>query len=195
MVMKDLEPVMKASYDNETRLPDDQGDTPRDLPPAYSDGPATSTAPLSNRRDISSTVVDLPKVNFSNFVIPESTISDSRVTTTTTCQVFYLDPKALIHLVNQQSALPPKPLVHIKGHHYDYGPEYGDKPKVDFDLYLNIMPLLLRDGPDRWNYVSVTPSSNDFVDNSENKGLPKEINRGLEDWTQRFCDDPAEHKQ
>lgn len=189
---------MKASYDHETRnisLLDDRDDTPKDLPPAYSDGPAISTAPPSHRRDLASTVVDLPKVNFSNYVIPESTVSDNGVTTTTTCQVFYLDPKALISLVNQQSALPPKPLVHIKGHHYDYGPEYGDKPKIDFDLYLNIMPLLLRDGPDRWNYVSVTPASNGFVDDDEKKGLPEEINGGLEDWTQRFCDDPAEHKQ
>lgn len=72
-------------------------------------------------------MVNLPKVNFSSFVIPESTISDNQVTTTNTCQVFYLDPKALIHLVNQQSALPPKPLAHIKGHHYDYGPDYGPK--------------------------------------------------------------------
>lgn len=57
------------------------------------------------------------------------------------------------------------------------------------------MPLLLHDGPGRWNYVSVTPASNGFVDNDEKKALLEEINGGLEDWTQRFCGDPAEHKQ
>lgn len=193
-----MEPVMKASYDTETHntsLPDDQDDTPKDLPPAYSDRPTFSTAPPSHGRDLPSTVADLPQVEFSYYVIPESTISDNQTTTTTTCQVFYLDPKALIRLVNKQSALPPKPIVHIKGHHYDYGPEYGDKPKIDFDLYLNIMPLLLRDGSDRWDYISVTQASNGFVDINEKKGFQKDINGGLEEWTRRFCDDHAEHKQ
>lgn len=83
--------------------------------------------------------------------------------------------------------------MHIKGHHYDYGPEYGDKPKIDFDLYLNIMPLLLRDGLDRWDYITVTPASNGLIDIDKKK--EKEINGSLEDWIQRFCHDPAEHKQ
>lgn len=189
---------MKASYDNgnrDTILSDDQDDAPKDVPPAYSDGPAVSTALPSHGRDLPITASDLPKVEFSHYVIPQSTISENRITTTTTCQIFCLDPKALIRLVNQQSALPPKPLVHIKGHHYDYGPEYGDKPKIDFDLYLNIMPLLLRDGSDRWDYISVTPASNGFVDMGEKKDFQKNTNRGLEEWIQRFCDDTAEHKQ
>lgn len=58
-----------------------------------------------------------------------------------------------------------------------------------------LMPLLLRDGSDRWDYLSVTPASNGLVDMGEKKGFQKDINRGLEEWTQHFCVDPAEHKQ
>lgn len=83
--------------------------------------------------------------------------------------------------------------MHIKGHHYDYGPEYGDKPEIDFGLYLNTMPLLLRYGSDRWDYISVTLASKGVVDIDEKKGFQKDINEGLKVWTQRFC--AAEHKQ
>lgn len=98
----------------------------KDLQPACSDGPAVSTALPSHGRDLPITATDLPKVEFSHYVSAQSTISNNRITTTTTCQIFCLDAKALIRLFNQQSALSPKPLVHIKGHQYDYGPEYGE---------------------------------------------------------------------
>lgn len=82
-----MELIMKSSYDKEnpnTSVPDDQDDTPKDLPPAYPGAPGFFTAPPSHGGDVPSGVVDLPKVDFSNYVIPESIVSDNRITTTTT---------------------------------------------------------------------------------------------------------------
>lgn len=122
-------------------------------------------------------------------------MSDDQLTMTTTLPIFASSPEALVKLLYKQAALPPKPLVRIRGRHSDYETGWG-LCKTDFDWTLNLMPLIVRGATDRLNYLTVVPASdinNALYDNK--KSLKQDEGLDLREWVQRFCDDGAESKR
>jgi hypothetical protein len=53
--------------------------------------------------------------------------------------------------MQEQVQLPPKLFVRIRGSHSEYG-----ETKDDFDLTLNLLPLLVSDD-ERWSYAKLDP--------------------------------------
>lgn len=171
-----------------TGLDDDQNLT-EDRPPAYSNGYLTAQSEGS----FLSPVTSLRNIDFHKYELPQSTISEDQLTTTTTFPIFTSNSEALIELLHKQAALPPKRLVRIRGTHSEYGASYGPI-RMDFDLTLNLLPLIMRAGTDKWNYFRVLPAGKNGFCNSEKQASQQE-GVGVEELAQRFCDDPAEFKR
>lgn len=133
-------------------------------------------------------------IDFQNYKLPQSTVSEDQLTTTTTFPIFSSDAKVLVEVLRKQASLPPKPLVRIKGTHPEYEASWAPI-KLDFDLTLNLMPLMRHAETHQGNYIKVVASG----DSSSSQGgtwRSKQQNAtDVEEWVQRFCDNPAEHKR
>ena len=92
---------------------------------------------------------------------------------------------ALIKLLYQQAALPPKPLIRIKGTH---GHDFAIQ--TDFDLTLNMQSLLVPSGTERWNYLKVTAD-----DRAGPVAGPSSTTTSPEKWAARFIADRSKSKE
>ncbi|MCJ1453676.1 hypothetical protein MMC28_004024 [Mycoblastus sanguinarius] len=129
-------------------------------------------------------------IPFQSYQLPHSTLSLDKTTTTTSSSDLTSDVPALLSLLQAQAALPPKPLVRIKGSHSEYGAAYGPD-KIDFDVVLNVMPLLRQGGS-----LQVMPGEDQAssTGKGEKNGVMGDNGGSLEEWARRFCADDAESK-
>ncbi|KEF59902.1 uncharacterized protein A1O9_04750 [Exophiala aquamarina CBS 119918] len=145
--------------------------TPGDLPPAYentvvstntSNSHPTSpshlrarTRPRPNSAPINTpsqnplkTLSRLSSLNLSSYGVRDAKLSDDHTTLTTSRDELATTQYALAKFIHDQAALPPKPVMVIRGTHASYGTHGGTA--VDFELKLNLMGMLdlESDGPD-----------------------------------------------
>ena len=125
----------------------------------------------------------LPSVDFTAYRLPASTLSENETTRTTTDPGFTSNVALLYTVLKEQTALPPKPVVRIKGTHVDYVYSWGTT-RTDFDLTLDIMPLIVPTSTTRLNYVKIKPNPAD--------SSPADL---LRSWVERFCNDTAERRR
>jgi hypothetical protein len=113
-----------------------------------------STSPhsltLTLRQDLHQTPL-FTSIDFSQYQIQGGRLTDDHVATVTSYESFSRDPGALLQLMQEHVQLPPKLLVRIRGTHFEYG-----ETKNDFDLTLNLLPLLVSED-ERWSYVIYSP--------------------------------------
>jgi len=88
------------------------------------------------------------------FRYSSDTISDDKTTYTTTEPELTYNATALFKLLQKQLTLPPKPVVRITGTHIDWMYSLGNT-RTDFDLTLDIMPLILPDATTKLGHINV----------------------------------------
>ena len=168
-------------------------------PPSYADVRPAVASMAPDMRLLLGLNTRLLNLDFQQYNLPQSVTSDDQTTVITTHPMYSSDVQALIKLLQHQAALPPKPVVRIRGTHSEYGTSYGPD-KIDFDLMLNIMPLILRAESERWNYLKVDSTSHPAARSESNDEKKEDVfsskdgDVGLEEWARRFCDDEAEAK-
>jgi hypothetical protein len=150
----------------------------QDHPPNYS----ANTSFVSSMSNLLP-IADFPCIDFSSYRLPQGTISDDKTTCITTEPELTHDAAALLKLLQEQATLAPKPVVRITGTHVDWVYSWGNT-RTDFDVTLDIMPLILQTATVPLSYISVQPVSNSSSDISS-----------LRSWVQRFCNDTAESKR
>ena len=158
-----------------------------DEPPSYSARP-----PISHIRR---PITELPaSINLNAYCLPQSSLSEDHVRLTTTSPTAFESPQSLVQLIREQALLPPRPLIHIKGSHSEYGKAYG-ADKIDFELSVDVTPLLISDEePQESSHLHLAPwnsgdSGLSIQDEKQDlKGTPK---TDLELWADKFCRDPA----
>ena len=123
---------------------------------------------------------NIPPFSFTAYRLPMSTWSDDRTTCTTTASHLADNPSALFELIRKQLTLPPKPVVRITGTHADWCYSWGNT-KIDFDIALDIMPLILSPKTTGDGHICTRPLSGSDAD------IMAEVNR--------FCEDDAERKR
>ena len=141
-------------------------------PPTYV---ATSSCAMTGC--ILQPVTNLSPFSFTAYRLPMSTWSDDMTMCTTTACHLPDNPSALFELIRKQLALPPKPIVRITGSHADWCYSWGNT-KIDFDITLDIMPLVLPPIPTTDRHFLIRSLKGDNAD------LMAEVNR--------FCEDDAE---
>ncbi|KAF2840366.1 hypothetical protein M501DRAFT_1015422 [Patellaria atrata CBS 101060] len=151
---------------------DHESSNPTEEPPAYT-GPSVQPEPTLPTPSASS-IPGMPNLDFSKYQIPESKLSDDRVTLTTTLSVLSSDPRVLERMIKEQAALPPKPLIRIRGSHTDF----GAKQVVDFDLRLNMIRYFIP-ARENWNYIKLKTQAKTGKSSGEQ----------LADWCKRYCKD------
>ncbi|GFF59709.1 hypothetical protein IFM51744_10021 [Aspergillus udagawae] len=162
------------------------------LPPAYS-STATSTPVSTSPRSLTLTLSQdlhqpplFTSIDFSRYQFPGATLTDDHVTTVTRHEDFSRDSGTLLRLMQEQAQLPPKLLVRIRGTHSEYG-----ETKDDFDLTLNLLPLLVSDH-ERWSYVKLDPSRVTIRNQPVSHGQAYDVaSADLETLTKLYCEDPA----
>lgn len=142
---------------------------PENLPPPPSYSNVSEPAPESI---FARPAFGLLNIDYTRYNLPHFTFSDDGETATTMLPLYLTQPRGLTEFLHQQAALPPKPLIKIKGQHKEHG-----GTKIDFDLKINMTSLIMRPGADRWNYISIEG------------GLV------LDEWARRFCLDKSETKR
>ena len=123
--------------------------TNHDQPPQYS----ANISFVSRKSDLLPVSVVSP-IDFSSYRLPHGTISDDKTTCTTTDPELTHNAATLFELLQEQAALPPKPIVRIRGTHIDWVYSWGNT-RTDFDLTLDIMPLILPTETTPLTYMSV----------------------------------------
>ena len=91
-------------------------------------------------------------INLQAYRLPQSALSQDQVQLTITSSTYFENAKSLIQLVRDQAPLLPRPLTQIKGSHSEYGKAYGPD-KIDFDLSLDMTPLLVGGGLHQVSYL------------------------------------------
>jgi hypothetical protein len=92
---------------------------------------------------------------------------------------------ALVSLVRAQSTIPPKPQIHIRGNR---------GRRVDFDVKLNLMPLLIPEDPrQRMDYLRCVGQGEPALRGGAKRATLPDVgpDEGLEAWCRRFVEDPA----
>jgi hypothetical protein len=101
-----------------------------------------STPPRSTNKPILYLVTaTAPGLEFADYRIPLSTVSEDKTTCTTTDSQLTSDPHVLYEFICKQLRMPPRPVVRILGTHPDWCYSWGNT-KVDFDLMLDVTPLI-----------------------------------------------------
>lgn len=86
------------------------------------------------------TLSRLSAINLSAYGVRDAKLSDDRTTLTTSKPELTTTQYALAKFVHDQAALPPKPLMVVRGTHSSYSVQGGTA--VDFELRLNLMGML-----------------------------------------------------
>ena len=126
------------------------------------DNTANAETPLTSVSDLSF----LPSIPWTEYVIPNSSLSKDRTTVATSDPSILYSANALAEFIRAQSALPPVPEICITGSHKSNRlGEDSSMTKVDFDIKLKMLQYLLpktpKPGPGR-NTESPT-STNNFI--------------------------------
>ena len=159
-----------------------------DGPPCYSEAPVPSQS--NSRRPL---FMQPANVNFYAYAMPSSVLSEDSLVLTLTLSSLTFNPKKLLALVQEQVALPPRPLVRITGQHSEYGEEWGSWAgnKVDFDLTLDMMATL---GDQSALHIE-KPNHQDMNIDEKKTHLAENTLNDLGDVVEAFCGSVIEPKR
>ena len=161
----------------------------QDEPPAYT---ADVVPSLPTRQPIRPpTITGFPNIDYSRYFLAHAELSKDRVTLTTTAPALSSKPDVLLALLRAQAALPPIPLVCIRG---TSSPPYAQQV-VDFDLKLNLLPLIWRgEGAGAWNYLRLIADGERGFRGGETENVAPNL-RDLPAWVRKFCHDQSVQKR
>ncbi|KAM6515972.1 hypothetical protein FALCPG4_014165 [Fusarium falciforme] len=162
-------------------------------PPPYS-GPSTTliasassfpeaeTAPKGPTR-----YPGLPRLDYHLYSPPLFKLSNDFKTLSSRAEYLSSKPTALVSLIRAQASVPPKPQIHVRG---------SRGRKVDFDIKLNLMSLLVPDDEkQRIDYIRcVGDGELAYRGGVKPDVLPEVGDGGLEEWCRRFVEDTASVK-
>ncbi|CEJ80262.1 hypothetical protein VHEMI00458 [[Torrubiella] hemipterigena] len=164
-------------------------------PPPYS-GPSPASPSEENTQfaQPSSTVhkgfpryPGLPKIDYRIYSPPLFKLSHDLTTLSSKADYLSTNASALLSLMRTQASVPPKPQIQIRG---------TSGRKVDFDVKVNLMPLLLPDDERlRMDYIRcVGHDEVAYRGGSRPDVLPEVGDGGLEEWCRRFVEDGSSVK-
>ena len=176
-------------------------DSAEEHPPAYSAGPASpppnassssSERPPAQPSPSSLTpYIDKPTIDFAAYAIRGSSFSKDTSSRTLHHASLCSDPAALEKLLEAQLSLPPIPVIRIRGHRREV------EGREDFDLRLNLLPLILRGphGGRDWHHIKCLEKGElGLRGTGTTEGVTPSIEGGLRAWVHRFCEDRSQHK-
>jgi hypothetical protein len=106
-------------------------------PPKY-----VTTLPGPTNRPIPGPITSTPSgLEFADYHLPKSTVSEDKTTCTITASHLASDFYVRYEFLVKQLRMPPRPVVRILGTHPDWCYSWGNT-KVDFDLMMDITPLI-----------------------------------------------------
>ncbi|KAI0132017.1 hypothetical protein BJ170DRAFT_227727 [Xylariales sp. AK1849] len=156
-------------------------------PPAYSSPSSSSLEPRSRIPKGPQYYPGLPIIDYRQYSPPMFDLSSD--TTTITSRATYLSENvmALSTLIKNLATVPPKPQIHITGNR---------GRKVDFNIKMNLMSLLIPDDPsERVDYLRLVSRDEMGYRGGQRPALKPEVgDGGLEGWCRRFVEDPANVK-
>ncbi|KAJ9131570.1 hypothetical protein NKR23_g11715 [Pleurostoma richardsiae] len=160
-------------------------DQPREpTPPPYSGPSSPSQADLAPARlpKGPQKYPGLPVLDYRLYSPPLFNLSADTTTIKSTAPYLSSTVAALVSLIRAQSTVPPKPQVHITG---------SRGRKVDFDIKLNLMHLLVPEDPrQRMDYIRCVGSGEPALRGSSKPTARPEVSEGgLEEWCRRFIED------
>ena len=157
---------------------------PQDEPPAYTAGPSMTT-----QLPPQSSLPSFPNLDYSQYLPTGATLSDDRSTVAISHSILSSKPETLTAFIRKQAALPPKPLLYIKGTLPDLS---------NFHLKLNLLPLVYRSPPKNpWNYVKIINDGElGFRGGSSESTKPNvKGDDELLAWAKKYCHDPSSLKR
>ena len=159
------------------------------IPPPYS-GPSTPSQDNASAADQSKGHLrypGLPKLDYRIYSPPLFKLSNDAVTLSSKAEYLSTNASALVSLIRTQSSVPPKLQIQLRG---------TRGRKVDFDIKLNLMSLLVpEDERRRMDYIRcVGEGEPAFRGGSRPDVLPEIGDGGLEEWCRRYVKDPSSIK-
>lgn len=156
-------------------------------PPPYSGPSSTSQVNLSPRGPAPKgpqKYPGLPRLDYRLYSPPLFELSADCKSIKSTAPYLSTNTTALVSLIRAQSTVPPKPQVHITG---------TRGRKVDFDVKLNLMNLLIPDDPRlRMDYIRCAGEGEVVLRGGYKPSVEPEVgDGGLEEWCRRFVEDPG----
>lgn len=126
----------------------------------------------------------LPKIDYRLYSPPLFKLSSDSTTLSSKAEYLSANASALVTLLRTQATVPPKPQIHLKG---------TRGRKVDFDVKLNLMPLLVpEDERRRMDYTRcVGPDELAYRGGTRPDVLPVVGQGGMEEWARHFVEDKA----
>lgn len=157
-------------------------------PPPYS-GPSSSSA--RQRQEAQATLSKgpirypgLPKLDYRLYSPPLFKLSADMTTIVSKAEYLSTNASALVTLIREQSTVPPKPQLQIRG---------GRGRRVDFDIRLNLMSLLVPDdAKQRMDYIRCVGENESAYRGGQKPDIRPDVGEaGLEEWCRRFVKDNA----
>ncbi|KAF3811472.1 hypothetical protein GCG54_00001798, partial [Colletotrichum gloeosporioides] len=129
----------------------------------------------------------LPRLDYKLYSPPNFSLSTDCIVLSSKSDHLSASANALLSLISTQASIPPKPLIHMKG---------TRGRKVDFDIKLNLMGLLVPDDTSkRMQYIRcVSEGEMAYRGGVKPDVIPEVGERELEEWCRRFVEDPAQVK-
>ncbi|KAJ4243566.1 hypothetical protein NW762_014758 [Fusarium torreyae] len=187
----------QAIINHEASLPSDRhvDEEPQQhlTPPPYSgpstvaNGVSTSTSDLESASKGPTRYPGLPHLDYRLYSPPLFKLSNDSKTLSSRAEYLSSKPTALVALIRAQASVPPKPQIHVRG---------SRGRKVDFDIKLNLMSLLVPDDEkNRIDYIRcVGETELAYRGGVKPDVLPEVGDAGLDEWCRRFAEDPASVK-
>ncbi|KAL9623292.1 MAG: hypothetical protein Q9160_002399 [Pyrenula sp. 1 TL-2023] len=172
-------------------------------PPPYSSEPTPSSPPAtSTSHSVVESIPGYGNINFSNYIPENATLSDDHTTVTCYNPRLCSNPVALGKFLEEQAALPPKLLLHVRGTHSS---NTSMSPIIDFNLTINLTPLLIPQSPSQppLHYTTLAPSTEETYRGGTTKTRAPTTSpsstsstdlRTLPQWLHKFASDPSKHK-
>lgn len=127
----------------------------------------------------------LPNVNFLAYLPSKATLSSDHTTVTIRDKQLVTIPTALTTFILAQAALPPRPILHIKG---------LITGNAEFDLKIDMMRYFVRKGNESaWNYVKLV-DINEVASRGESSVSVKPHCDTMLEWSRKFVESSASNK-
>ncbi|CAM1511096.1 Fc.00g086090.m01.CDS01 [Cosmosporella sp. VM-42] len=129
----------------------------------------------------------LPRLDYRLYSPPLFKLSNDSKTLSSRAEYYSTKVGALVSLIRTQATVPPKPQIHVRG---------SRGRKVDFDIKLNLMNLLVPDDEkQRIDYIRcVGEGELAYRGGVRPDMLPEVGDGGLEEWCRRFVQDSSSIK-
>jgi hypothetical protein len=159
-------------------------------PPPYSGPSQLLNSPMATAQECDGSVKGpirypgLPKLDYRLYSPPLFKLSNDSKTLSSRAEYLSTNANALVSLVRGQASVPPKPQIHIRG---------SRGRKVDFDVKLNLMNLLVPDDEkQRIDYIRcVGEGELAYRGGVRPDVLPEVGDAGLEEWCRRYVQDSS----